>query len=303
MGAAAPSLTVCIPTQGRPSLVEVALPSLLPQLGPDDQVVVAFHGTTPVAAVAALDPRIDVVRHDGPTVGTTRNAAAAAARGDVLVFLDDDDELVPGALRSVRRTMSDRSVTVGSGVVERVTDAGAVREPPRPGDELQRGVTARFLAGAFAVRRDAFEAVDGYDPRLRFSENHELSVRLVHHAVTNGTRICASDDLWLRYRPSRTSYAAARVEAVDILLATHGHLLPRRSRTRADLHAIASVQHHHLGHAVASRRAAWRAVRAWPAEPRHLGRALARSLPSPSDLRGAGRRIRSGPWRRSSPPA
>lgn len=281
-----PTVAVCIPTQGRPSLTSVALPSVLPQLAADDQVVVAFHGTAPDPAVVGLDPRVVAVRHDGPTVTSTRNAAAAAARSDVLVFLDDDDESGPGALASARALMADPEVVVASGAVERVTPTGTTRLAPAPGDELHRGETVRFLAGAFAVRRAAFEAIGGYDERLRFSENHELGVRLVGHAHDRGARLAHTDALWLRYHPSAATYSETRVEAIGLVLATHGHLLPARSRTRADLHAVASVQQRALGDHAASRRSAWRAVRARPTEPRHLARALARSVPRVRSGRG-----------------
>ena len=106
-----------------------------------------------------------VVRLDhnaGPAVA--RNHGARAAATDWLIFIDADDVLDRDAIRTFSAPVDPRAALVRARFA-RMDDAS--REP-RPG----------FLAGSFAVRRDLFEAVGGYDEQLRFAENSELLVRL-----------------------------------------------------------------------------------------------------------------------------
>ncbi len=63
------------------------------------------------------------------------------------------------------------------------------------------GVIAYFRAGCFAVRRDRFWAVGGFDPAMRFSEVSELGMRLGQslsgqaNAVTHVARSLVSVEL------------------------------------------------------------------------------------------------------------
>lgn len=77
------TVSVVVATCGRPSLART-LASITPQLGPGDEVVVVRDGT-------------------GDSGNTPRNDAMRRCRGSHLLFLDDDDLSIPGALDAVRR--------------------------------------------------------------------------------------------------------------------------------------------------------------------------------------------------------
>ncbi len=104
-----PRLTIILPTCGRPTL-KAALDSVLPQLVPGDELLVVGDGPQPAGRtlLASLDdfpsPNVRYFEH-GPTGfygNAQRNFAQERAAGDLLMFLDDDDDLCPGALASVR---------------------------------------------------------------------------------------------------------------------------------------------------------------------------------------------------------
>ncbi|HEX8648028.1 MAG TPA: glycosyltransferase family 2 protein, partial [Thermoleophilaceae bacterium] len=97
-----PVVSAVIPTVARPAHVVAAVRSALAQTLREIEVVVVVDG--PDAATAAAlgevgDPRLRVVElpaRGGP--GGARNAGVAAARGEWVAFLDDDDLWAPRKL-------------------------------------------------------------------------------------------------------------------------------------------------------------------------------------------------------------
>lgn len=101
------TITVIIPTLGRPTLVRALRSVVDTQLGPEDEVIVVGDGPQPYAewAVGELhDPRVRYVEG----AYTRRWGAAqydhgmALSKGQWCMFLPDDDYAPPGALDAVR---------------------------------------------------------------------------------------------------------------------------------------------------------------------------------------------------------
>lgn len=93
-------LSVVIPTNDRPDALPYTLASLRAQDVKDMQVVVVNDGGVSLDDVVAPfrdDLRIELVAYDGNRgPSAARNVGIAAADGDVVAFLDDDDVLLPG---------------------------------------------------------------------------------------------------------------------------------------------------------------------------------------------------------------
>lgn len=101
-----PTLSVLIVTWNERELIERALPPLVSQLEIGDEIIVADNGSTDstLEAVERLAPEARVIRmpsNHGYMVAC--NAAALAARGDVLVTLDADAVVAPGFCEAIRR--------------------------------------------------------------------------------------------------------------------------------------------------------------------------------------------------------
>lgn len=92
-------VSVVIPTQDRPLLLEASVRSVLLQTRPVNQIVIVDDGSRDpanVQRVAALDPAITVIRHEVPRgVAAARNSGIAHLDGDFVFFLDDDDLIHP----------------------------------------------------------------------------------------------------------------------------------------------------------------------------------------------------------------
>ena len=112
---AAPLVSVVIPTHNRPELLREALASVAAQTCTDWEVVVVDDGSTPPIDAAALEtivgPRLRLVRHEQPRgVAAARNSGFAAARGELIAQLDDDDRLAPEALSAAAAALRDADV-------------------------------------------------------------------------------------------------------------------------------------------------------------------------------------------------
>jgi glycosyltransferase involved in cell wall biosynthesis len=92
-------VSVIIPTRNRPALLLAALHSVLRQTRPVDQIIVVDDGTDArewPQAIEELSPLIEVI-HRSPSEGVAaaRNHGLGRARGNYLLFLDDDDLIDP----------------------------------------------------------------------------------------------------------------------------------------------------------------------------------------------------------------
>jgi GT2 family glycosyltransferase len=189
-------LSIVIPTHNRPSLLPRALRSALASCPDDGEIIVVDDASDPPAAggLANLaDPRLRLIVNPGPHgASAARNFGVAAARGDLVLFLDDDDELLPGYPARVLAFASQaKAASYGYSAV-------VIREPGAP-DRVRRRIAAtglippgarirRKIAGTgngFWIRREAFLAAGGLDPRQVLDEDTDLCVRLTasgHHA-------------------------------------------------------------------------------------------------------------------------
>src|SRR5207245_1561408 len=92
-------LSLILPTISRPSL-QPLLSHLQTEIGSRDEVLIVGDGPQPLARALAggLDRRFRYFEH-GPTGhkgNEQRQLAISKATGNFLVFIDDDDDFVPG---------------------------------------------------------------------------------------------------------------------------------------------------------------------------------------------------------------
>jgi GT2 family glycosyltransferase len=171
-----PRFSVVVPTYGRARQLGDCLAALAAQDYPRDrfEVVVADDGSSrpPHEVVeglsGALDVRLLAAPHRGPA--TARNLGAAAARGELLAFTDDDCRPTPGWLRALAvRLRAQPGAAVGgrvrNGLAGNLFSAGSQllvdflyeRWNERPGGPLL------FTSNNLALRADRFREIGGFD--------------------------------------------------------------------------------------------------------------------------------------------
>lgn len=170
-----PSVSVVVPTAGRAAYLDVALASMTPQASAaGGEVVVVIDGDDPAGAAVARRHGARIIELDeasGPNAA--RNAAIAATRSDLLVFVDDDVAAPPGWLESLLAGVASHpGEDVFGGPIrpalERPKPLSSCPGDPAPVTALDLGprdVPAAFVWSAnLAVRRRAFDAIGDFDP-------------------------------------------------------------------------------------------------------------------------------------------
>lgn len=95
-------VSVIIPLYNKEQIVERSIRSVLSQDYDDFEVVVVNDGSTDrsMEVVRGIgDARIQIVEQENGGPSKARNTGVRYAKGEWIVFLDADDELLPGALR------------------------------------------------------------------------------------------------------------------------------------------------------------------------------------------------------------
>ena len=215
---AQPRLAILIAARNEGAVLARTLDALLPQCGAEDVVVIADDGSTDGTAALLQRHYGLLASGDGLRVSSRHPAlrwhpAAHAGKAatlnrvwplvsaDVVVTVDADTLLFPGALAAVRRAFAeDASLCAACGVltpVARRTGAGFAFDFFQRLEYLRafliRAAWARhdallLVSGAFAAyRREALEAVGGLDARS-LVEDYELIHRLRRHAGDAGLR-------------------------------------------------------------------------------------------------------------------
>lgn len=187
-------ISVVIPTHGKVGLLRRTLASLERQTFPFDQfeVVVVDDGSTdetPAFLAGYSGPlSLVVVRHEASRGrAAARNAGLRVAKGEVVVFLDDDMETVPGFLDAHQRFHAAGPDKVGVGDVENapeVTDSPIVRYMSTRGAQKIRGrgplPWKYFSTNNSSVRREHLARVGFFDEEFVTYgfEDLELGYRL-----------------------------------------------------------------------------------------------------------------------------
>lgn len=140
---------------------------------PDAQIILVDDGSVPVVELG--DSSVIVIRQENLGPSGARNTGARQASGEWLLFLDDDDELLPGVCDLVGLLRSDVELVWGGLAVEGNDEKTEIR-PDSP-----------TLAGTVLISSKCFLSIGGYDEGLHFGENTDLYIRLMDAANTSST--------------------------------------------------------------------------------------------------------------------
>ncbi len=172
-------LSVILPVLDEAAHIRAAVGHLR-ALAPAPEIVVVDGGSADATPTLARDAGADRVLETRPGRALQMNAGAAAASGDVLLFLHADVRLPPSAPARVAAALADPAVPGGAFRTWHVPE-GPWPRPLAPllhlADLRSRYTRTPYGDQALFVRRAAFEAVGGF-PELPLMEDLAFSRRL-----------------------------------------------------------------------------------------------------------------------------
>lgn len=177
--------SVVIPTHARPELVRrAALSALVPEHAAE---VIVVEDRTHDAAdlpsqLASQGGKLRYIFNDSGLQGAsaTRNFGVMAARGKFIVFLDDDDEFVPGYLDTLYDLFLNPPKSWGFADQVKVSASGGgyrKKSAERRRNPFQRKIAA--LSAGLWIENSLFQNVGGLDPDQTLDEDTDLCCRLI----------------------------------------------------------------------------------------------------------------------------
>ena len=178
------TLTVVVPTLNEAERLPLLFDSLCRQTRRPDQIVVADAGSTDDTRLIAEQRDALVVDGGKPAAG--RNAGARVATGNLILFLDADDELDDDFIAAALEEFADRGLAVATTFVD------PIERDPRNVFACEVGnlyldvmqyVAPHAPGFCILVRRDVHEAIHGFDEPVVLAEDHDY----VQRAAEQGT--------------------------------------------------------------------------------------------------------------------
>lgn len=178
-----PSLAVSIVIPARNEEREIArclaaAATAIEQCGVRGEIIVVDDGSDDRTAEIAAEAGAKVVAVELHNIGAVRNAGAAEATGDVIVFVDADTQLPTETLDAALKAIEAGAVGGGCGIEWDEKPPWAARVCSRVFLFCWQTVK-KYACGCFIFcRRADFEAIGGFDPEWYAAEERQLTVAL-----------------------------------------------------------------------------------------------------------------------------
>lgn len=186
-----PRVSVVIPTHRRPKLLAAAIQSVLGQTFQDFEIVVvddASGDNTEEVVRSFRDSRIHYIAHNNTwKVAAARNTGVLNSLGEIIAFLDDDDEWLPDKLQQQVAVLDRCAAITGvvyTGFQKIDRQSGRVIATVTPSCEghilyeLRRNCVG--TASTVALRRTCLDEVGLFDETIEFGEEYDMWIRIAH---------------------------------------------------------------------------------------------------------------------------
>jgi glycosyltransferase involved in cell wall biosynthesis len=227
--ASPPKVSVVMAVYNNRRYVPEAVESILNQTFKDFEFIIIDDGSTDGSGEwlehrAKTDVRIRLVRQENRGLTKSLNIGCSLVRGDFIARMDADDVSYPNRFSIQIEVLKSCSDVVALGSQIRYIDAGGVplfiRRLPLEHEEIEQCHLAKW--GGFInhssvmMRRNALEAVGGYDEKFPKAQDYDLWFRLGRVG-----RLANLPEVLLDYRHHRAAASsAARIKqshAVQII--------------------------------------------------------------------------------------
>ncbi len=202
---AMPLVSIVVTVFNRLQYLEQAIGSALGQTYPHIQVILVDDGSEMEigVVVAPYRGRVEYHRQDNAGMASARNLGMRHARGEFILFLDDDDYLEPDAVELLLRLIEHgNGLAWAAGSFRYVDDQGRNEQGPRflqggVGDVYREMIERCCIScpSAVLLRASVLREVGGFDEGIRLSEDYDLWLKLSRDHV-----LAYTEDVVTNYR-------------------------------------------------------------------------------------------------------
>ena len=229
-----PLVTVYIATHNRPQMLRRALASVYAQSYPNIEIIVADDGSTPPATDALTDDiqqrGITVLRNEAPQGAChARNLALAAANGEFITGLDDDDAFAPERVEELLSTFREREQQqplscVASCITEVTANGQITRQFDHGPITLNMMRHYNFIGNQVLTRTEYLRKIGGFDESMPAMQDYDTWLRLMEQ-FGPAFKIKNANYLWYTdHEQNRiTKSSEKRARAFDTFLQKHRH--------------------------------------------------------------------------------
>jgi glycosyltransferase involved in cell wall biosynthesis len=179
-----PLVSVITPVYNGERFLEAALKSLFAQgYAAFESIVVDDGSTDKTADIARSFPKITYIHQENQGRAAACNTGAAAARGELIAWLDSDD-LLPTDKLSIQAGYLADNPGVGGVLGKQTVMLEDFDAPQWMKEEAERSVSSEVPFVSLMVRAEALAAAGGFDPSFRYAEDRDLLVRLRERGTT-----------------------------------------------------------------------------------------------------------------------
>jgi glycosyltransferase involved in cell wall biosynthesis len=182
-----PRVSIIVPTYNGDRFLAETVDSVLSQSYDDFEIIAIDDGSsdTTLQALARYGDRIQVITQAHQGVAAARNRGLGLAQGELIIFLDQDDVMLPDKLRLQVQCFDQASVGIVQSGWRLVNARGDRLSDSQPWREMPvldaAGWIRRMpvLFSAMIFRRDWLEQVKGLNPQFKQACDVDLVQRLV----------------------------------------------------------------------------------------------------------------------------
>lgn len=190
------NISIIIPTADRPKLLDRAIQSIFLLNEHPSEIIIIDDGLTPIhpeyfSNLQICFPSIAILnKKTAGKVGPSgsRNAGVKIASGDIILFLDDDDEILPDYTKQIQNILKmDENIDFGFSnyiVCENnLSSKEFLNNTKRLTGYISRKLSQSIsgLGCGFWIRKKIFESIGGLDEVIRTGEDIDLCIRLYAH--------------------------------------------------------------------------------------------------------------------------
>jgi glycosyltransferase involved in cell wall biosynthesis len=186
-----PRVSVIIPTYNRLELLSNAISSVIRQTFEDFEIIIVDDASTSdIQSVVSRfsDPRIHLLNHfENGGEAVARNTGLAAAKADLIAFLDDDDEWMPEKLARQVELLESSPPEIAATYTAFLwfnwpeRELVGSRTPPSTNGNFGKTLLKRNIVGTpstVMIRKKCLEKVGVFDSSIAYGVDHDLWMRI-----------------------------------------------------------------------------------------------------------------------------